>query len=70
MATYTLKLTPTIRPLGTEGNLDTAVVNGASIQRTGFIEVPNGTTRKIVAVKDGVTFDDVMQTISTPDFIV
>lgn len=61
--TYTVKLTPDLRNLGTEGSLDTAVVNGVSIQRTVYLDVYNGTNRKIVAAKDGETFNDTMQTL-------
>ena len=39
MANFQLKLTPNLVNLGTEGSLDTSVVNGVSIQRTGYIEV-------------------------------
>lgn len=60
MTTYTLKLTPTLRNMSTEGSLDTALVDGVSIQRTGYIEVPTGEDheRKIVEVDDGEEFDD------------
>ena len=61
---YTVKLTPDLRNLGTEGSLDTSVVNGVSIQRTVYLDVYNGTDRKIVQVRDGATFDDVMQTLA------
>lgn len=60
---YTVKLTPDLRNLGTEGSLDTSVVNGVSIQRTVYLDVYNGTDRKIVQVRDGATFDDTMQTL-------
>jgi len=60
---YTVKLTPDLRNLATEGSLDTAVVAGVSIQRTVYLDVYNGTDRKIVSVKDGGTFDDVMQNL-------
>lgn len=64
MASYTLSLTPALRNFTTEGGLDTSLLNGVSLQRTGYVEVYNGTDRKIVAVADGETFDDVMQTLS------
>lgn len=68
MASYTLKLTPTLRNLGTEGSLDTAVVNGASIQRSGYIETVNGDGgRKVSEMMDGETFDDVAQTLTDLD---
>jgi len=65
MATYTITLTPALRNLATEGGLDTALVAGKSVQRTGYIEVKNGTSRKIVLVKDGDTFNDTMATITS-----
>lgn len=55
MANYRFKLTPE--------DLDTAVANNISMQRTGYIEVYNGSNRKIVAVNDNETFDDQMQMI-------
>ena len=61
---YTVKLTPDLRNLGTEGSLDTSVVNGVSIQRTVYLDVYNGADRKIVQVRDGATFDDTMQTLA------
>ncbi len=64
MASYTLKLTPSTVTFDGEGSLDETLVNGASIQRTGYIEVPNGDNRKIVAILDGVTFDDTMETLA------
>jgi hypothetical protein len=60
---YTVKLTPDLRNLGTEASLDTSVVNGVSIQRTVYLDVYNGTNRKIVQLRDGATFDDTMQTL-------
>jgi hypothetical protein len=76
MTTYTLKLTPDLRNLSTEGGLDTSVSltgvgnSGVSAQRTGYIEVNSGSNRKIVEVKDGETFTDTMQTITNFGFIV
>jgi hypothetical protein len=70
MTTYTLKLTPDLRNLSTEGGLDTSVSSGVSAQRTGYIEVNSGNNRKIVEVKDGETFTDTMQTITDFGFIV
>lgn len=68
MASYTLKLTPTLRNLGTEGSLDTAIVNGASIQRGGYIETVNGDGgRKVSEMLDGQTFTDVVQTLTDLD---
>jgi hypothetical protein len=71
MADYLLKITPDLINATTEGSLDTALVNGVSIQRTGFVEVYNGTNRKIVSAVDGTTFNDTMQTLLTAhNFIV
>ncbi len=70
MSTYHVKLTPSLRTEGTEGGLDTSVVNGVSAQRTGYFEVYNGTDRKIVSKLDGVAFDDVIPTWTTnPDIV-
>ena len=64
MASYTLQLTPPLVNMGTEGSLDTTVVNGVSAQRTGFIEVSTEDGRKIVECNDGETFTDDMETLS------
>jgi hypothetical protein len=57
MATYTVDLTPALRNLATEGSLDTAVVNGVSIQRTvNMITV--GDDKIVVNVVDGGSFND------------
>lgn len=69
MASYIAKLTPTLRHAGTEGSMDTSLVNGVSIQRTGYFEVYNSTNRKIVSVNDGETFTDVIPTWTTNDNI-
>lgn len=58
MTDYTMKVTPTLRHEGTEGGLDTSVVNGVSVQRTGYIEVYNSGKRKIVSKVDGTVFND------------
>lgn len=70
MANYVAKLTPTLRHAGTEGSMDTSLVNGVSIQRTGYFEVYNSTNRKIVAVNDGETFNDTIPTWTTNDNII
>lgn len=70
MATYTLKLTPDLVNLASEGSLDTSLLNGVSTQRTGYIEVHNNGDRKIVEVKDGDSFTDDMQTLNDLPFIV
>lgn len=68
MASYTLKLTPTLVNLATEGSLDTTVVNGVSAQRTGYIEVVDSTNlqkRMVWQLKDGEAFSDTFQTLTT-----
>lgn len=64
MASYTLDLSPVMVNLASEGSLDTALLNGVSLQRTGYIEVSKDSTRKIVVVKDGETFNDTMQVLT------
>jgi hypothetical protein len=64
MASYTLKLTPADRNLGSEGSLDTSVLNGVSLQRTGYIEVVNSADlqqRMVWEIADGATFNDTFQ---------
>ena len=63
MTTYTLDLSPALVNLASEGGLDTSVYMGNSLQRTAYIEVHNGSDRKIVEVKDGASFNDTMQTL-------
>lgn len=58
MASYTLQLTPALVNMATEGSMDESIVDGVSIQRTGYIEVWSGDTRKVIEVADGGTFDD------------
>ena len=70
MTTYTLKLSPMYPHPGSDGSVDETIVNGVSVQRSGFIEVASGDNRKIVAVDDGDTFTNTMQTITSFDFIV
>lgn len=66
--TYTLQLTPALRNLGTEGSLDTSVLNGVSLQRTGYIETVNGDLeRKVSEMFDGEDFTDVVQVPTTYD---
>jgi hypothetical protein len=69
MAQYSLKLTPDLVNPGSEGSLDTSLVNGVSIQRTAnMLEVLdlNG-NRKVVSLKDGDTFDDVVSGLNDSD---
>jgi hypothetical protein len=65
MTTYTLNLSPALVNLASEGGLDTSLYNGNSLQRTAYIEVHNGSDRKIVEVRDGGSFNDTMQTLTT-----
>lgn len=68
MATYTLSLTPSLRNLATEGSLDTAILNGSSIQRTGYIETVDGSgDRKVTEMADGEAFNDVPQGLEDLD---
>jgi hypothetical protein len=60
-------LSPVFRPTeGGEGSLDTSMVNGYSLQRTGYYEMTDPVTKtvKIVSVSDGQTFDNSLQTIT------
>lgn len=68
MANFQLKLTPSLVNLGTEGSLDTSVVNGVSAQRTGYIEVVNASDlqqRMVWEINDGATFNDTLQTLTS-----
>jgi hypothetical protein len=59
MASYTIQLTPSLVNLATEGSLDTAVVNGVSIQRTAYLETVNTSgDRKVLELLDGEAFND------------
>jgi hypothetical protein len=62
MTTYTVTLTPAAVNFNSEGSLDTAILNGSSIQRTAYINVFNGTNQKVVEVADGGTFTDTIET--------
>jgi hypothetical protein len=72
MASYTVDLTPALRNYTTEGGLDTAVVNGVSIQRTvNMVLVVDGSDRKMVGnVVDGGSFDDAVQGLGDLGFLV
>lgn len=71
MADYICKITPDLVNPNTSGSMDEHLVNGHSIQRTGYIEVENSGDRKIVVVNDGDEFNDTMQTLITAhDFII
>lgn len=63
MASYTVKLTPDLVNLSTEGSLDT-LVDGVSIQRTmDMVLVSNSGLKMVSKLKDGDTFDDVIATL-------
>lgn len=60
MPNYNVKLTPDFIVPFSEGDLDTSIVDGKSIQRTfNMLEIENGSNRKMVSVKDGEDFDNV-----------
>lgn len=62
MATYTLNLTPALINLATEGSLDTSVLGGVSLQRTGYVETVDSTGgRKVTEMIDGESWTDVPQ---------
>ncbi len=63
MSNYNIQLTPAARNLDTEGSLDTAIVDDASIQRKAYLDVYNNGKRKIVEADDGESFNDTMQTL-------
>lgn len=63
MAQYIVKLTPQLVTPLTEGSMDEHLVNGYSIQRTGYFDIFNGTSRKrLTRVADGDTIDDTIAT--------
>jgi len=64
---YTVKLTPDEVNIGTEGYLDTSVVNGVSKQRTiGPVETvfSNGDRKVVGNLKDGDNFDNQVQNLA------
>ncbi len=63
MPNYEINLQPNLVNLGTEGSLDTSILNGKSIQRTVHgLDVVNGENRKIVGrLSDGDVFDNVVE---------
>lgn len=68
MANYSLKLTPELTNLGTEGGLDTSVVNGVSLQRTvNVFDIidDSGNRKQISVLKDGDSFNDTIENISS-----
>lgn len=72
LVNYTVKLTPDEVNIGTEGYLDTSVVDGVSIQRTmNSMIVKNGDSQKVVGrLKDGDAFDNQIENITDYDFII
>jgi len=73
MPKYQLELSPTNIPNnGGEGSLDTSLLNGNSIQRTGYVTLINedGST-KTLNLKDGDTFDSTTQGfVNIPSVII
>ena len=58
MASYTVKLTPSVVNMATEGSMD-VTVNGKSIQRTmDMVLVKNNGYKMVSRLKDGDTFTD------------
>lgn len=72
MASYVVNLTPSLRNFSTEGGLDTAVVNGVSVQRTvNMVMTVDGSDRKVVGnVVDGGSFNDNVQGLGDLGFLV
>ena len=73
MPKYQLELSPTNIPNnGGEGSLDTSLLNGNSIQRTGYVTIINedGST-KTLNLKDGANFDSTTQGfVNIPSVII
>lgn len=66
MNSYTVKLTPNLINLSSEGSLDTSIFNGLSLQRTvnGIMMIGFGGNRKIIGrLKDGDVFDNYIEGI-------
>jgi hypothetical protein len=62
-AKYTVKLNPNLRNLGTEGSLDTSILNGVSLQRTiNMIQVESneGEIKIVGNIKDGTNYDNIV----------
>lgn len=70
MADYVVKLTPQMVNPGTEGSMDEHLVNGYSLQRTGYFDILNGTNvKKLTRVVDGVTINNTIATwADNPNF--
>lgn len=72
MATYTLSLTPALINLGTEGSLDTSILNGVSTQRTGYVQTTvsgNLYSLKVTEVNDGGVFTDTPEVLGDLSWI-
>jgi len=72
MSDYVINLTPTMRCEGTEGSLDTSIVNGVSLARNvSMLMVVNGTTRKVIKAADGATINNTIAGITDyPGFTI
>jgi len=71
--TYTLTLTPAARNMASEGSLDTSVVNGVSLQRTGYITTSasgNIQAVKVTECGDGTVFTDAPQNLTDLSWVV
>ena len=71
MSNYIVRLTPNEVNLGSEGGLDTSLLNGVSLQRTlnDIMIVDGDGNRKIVGnLKDGDSFDNVVA-MSEPETV-
>lgn len=64
MADYEIKLTPNLISPTTDGSLDTAILNGESLQRSAYIEVIQGSNRKVVELSDGEHFENFAHTFA------
>lgn len=70
MSNYTVKLTPDVVNLASEGGLDSSLLNGVSLQRT-FNDImvvdSEGNRKKVGRLKDGESFDDIVK-YANPEF--
>jgi len=71
MADYIVKLNPDVVNMGTEGGMDSSLVDGKSIQRTLHgLMVVNGEDRKMVGkLADGESFNDVVEKEDLTDMV-
>lgn len=59
MSNYNIKLTPNFITPFSEGDLDSSILDGKSLQRTfNMYEVKNYGNKKMISAKDGETFND------------